>query len=295
MSTNIVWIRRMRMSDRRSLSVLGEVFASPAGVTGLVLILLMLLAGLIGPLLTPYSPTTPDVLHTAQAPDSTHWLGTDALGRDVLSRTLSGVLVSLRIGVFSVVISALIGIPLGLISGYYRRVDIFMARFVELVMVFPGLVLALGLAAILGGGSESNLIIALTVSMLPAFILVTRSEVLRMRNLEFIEAAVTTGASGNRILGLHLLPNAMSAILVQLTVNIPAAVLGEAALSYIGLGVQPPQPSLGTMLAEAQEQLLRGGWWMAVFPGLAILCITIGFNLFGDVLRDATDPKFRGA
>lgn len=295
MSSNTTLVHRMRASDRRTLSVMGEVFASPGGTIGLVLVVLMVLAGLFGPLLTPFSPTVPDVLNTSQAPGAAHWLGTDSLGRDVLSRTLSGVLVSLRIGVFSVVVSACIGIPLGLLAGYYRPVGVVMVRFVELLMVFPSLVLALGLAAILGGGSERNLTIALTVSMLPSFILITRGEVLRMRSLEFVEAAQTTGASGPRVLALHLFPNAISAILVQLTIHIPSAVLGEAALSFLGLGVQPPQPSLGIMLAEAQAELIRGGWWMALFPGLAILAITIGFNLFGDALRDALDPKSRRA
>ncbi|MDQ4214690.1 ABC transporter permease [Microbacterium capsulatum] len=293
MTTMTVLVRRMRTSDRRVLTVIGDVFASPGGVVGVTFVVVMLLAGIIGPMLTPFSPTAPDVLHTSQSPSELHWLGTDSLGRDVLSRTLSGIAVSLRIGVFSVLIAACIGIPLGLLAGYYRPVQVVMARVVEVLMVFPGLVLALGLAAILGGGSERNLTIALIVSTLVPFIQVTRAEVMRMRNLEFVEAAQTTGASGARILGLHLFPNAISAILVQLTVHVPSAVLGEAALSFLGLGVQPPQPSLGIMLSEAQAELIRGGWWMALFPGLAILAITIGFNLFGDALRDAMDPKSR--
>ena len=193
------------------------------------------------------------------------------------------------VGVLSVLLALLVGVPLGLCAGYFRALDGVISRLTDLVLAFPFLILAVGLAAI-RGASLSNAALAIGIAQVPGVIRVMRSETLRLKSLDYVAAAVAEGASDLWLLRRHILPNATSVLIVQATVAIPAAILGEAVLSFLGLGIQPPSPSLGTMLSEAQQSISRAPW-TAVIPGLSIMVITLAFNLFGDGLRDALDPK----
>lgn len=282
---------RGRRLGAGGLRILRRALASPSGLVGFVIAVVMVVLGILAPLIAPYSPTTSDYEALLKPPSLQFLFGTDELGRDQLSRVLFGLGASVQIGLASVALAALIGVPLGLVAGYYRHVDTVVSRFVDLMLAFPNLILAVGLAAILGPSAE-NATIALAVGAVPGFVRIVRGDVLRIKGLDFVASAIAGGASDARILFRHILPNATSALLVQVTVSIPAAVLGEAMLSFLGLGIRPPAPSLGTMLSNAQP-FLQTAWWMAIFPGIAIVAITLAFNLFGDAMRDALDPKGR--
>jgi peptide/nickel transport system permease protein len=263
---------------------------NPAGVLGGVLLLVVVVGGVFAPLLAPYPPAEVHFTTPFQQPATVGFaLGTDDLGRDVLSRVLYGTRTSLEVGLLSVLLAVAAGVPLGLAAGYWRRLDALVSRLADLMLAFPFLVLAVGLAAINGGGL-GNAAIALGIANIPTMIRVVRAETLRLADSDFVLAARSMDAGAWRILGQHVLPNALSAIIVQATVIIPAAVLGEAVLSFLGLGIQPPAPSLGIMLSDAQQYLFRT-LWPGVFPGIALALVCLGFNLFGDALRDALDPK----
>ncbi len=263
---------------------------SPLAVTGLVVLTLAVLAAVLAPLLAPHSPTQAHFDARFVPPGSPGFLlGTDSLGRDIFSRVLFGARASLLVGVLSVVLALLVGVPLGLCAGYFRALDGVISRLTDLVLAFPFLILAVGLAAI-RGASLSNAALAIGVAQVPGIIRVVRSETLRLKSLDYVAAAVAEGASDLWVLRRHIFPNATSVLIVQATVAIPAAILGEAVLSFLGLGIQPPSPSLGTMLSEAQQSISRAPW-TAVIPGLSIMVITLAFNLFGDGLRDALDPR----
>ena len=262
----------------------------PMGVVGGVLLLAVVVAGVFAPLLAPYPPTEVHFSTPFQQPATVGFaLGTDDLGRDVLSRVLYGIRASLEVGLLSVLVAVVAGVPLGLLAGYWRWVDAIVSRLADLMLAFPALVLAVGLAAVNGGGL-ANAAIALGIAQIPTMIRVVRAETLRLKESDFVLAAHTMHAGSSRILGQHILPNALSAIIVQATVIMPTAVLGEAILSFLGLGIQPPDPSLGIMLSDAQQYLFRTPW-PGIFPGIAIALICLGFNLFGDALRDALDPR----
>jgi peptide/nickel transport system permease protein len=263
---------------------------NPLGVVGLVVLLAAVLAALAAPLLAPYPPSEVHFDAPFQIPGTVGFLlGTDDLGRDVASRILYGLRASLQVGLLAVAVSLLVGVPLGLAAGYFRVLDVVISRFTDLMLAFPFLVLAVGLAAV-RGASLGNAALAIGISQIPTMIRIVRSETLRLANLDFVAAAVVDGAGDLWVLGRHVLPNALSAVIVQATVTIPVAILGEAVLSFLGLGIQPPAPSLGTMLADAQ-QYATSAPWTAVIPGLAIMLVALAFNLFGDALRDALDPR----
>ncbi|HWD06181.1 MAG TPA: ABC transporter permease [Amycolatopsis sp.] len=263
---------------------------NPLGVIGGALLLIVLVAGVFAPLLAPYAPTEVHFQTPFQQPGTVGFaLGTDDLGRDILSRVLYGTRASLEVGALSVVFAVIVGVPLGLLSGYWRPLDALISRLADLMLAFPFLILAVGLAAINGGGL-ANAAIALGIAQIPAMTRVVRADTLRLKETDFVLAAHTMHAGARRILGQHVLPNAASAIIVQATVIMPVAVIGEAVLSFLGLGIQPPAPSLGIMLSDAQQYLFRTPW-PGIFPGVALALICLGFNLFGDALRDALDPK----
>jgi peptide/nickel transport system permease protein len=263
---------------------------NPMGLVGAVLLLIVVVAGVFAPWLAPYPPAEVHFATPFQQPATVGFaLGTDDLGRDVLSRVLHGTRASLQVGFLSVLLAVVVGVPLGLVAGYWHRLDALVSRLTDLMLAFPFLVLAVGLAAINGGGI-GNAAVALGIANIPTMIRIVRAETLRLKESDFVLAATAMDAGPMRILGQHILPNAISAIIVQATVIMPAAVLGEAVLSFLGLGIQPPAPSLGIMLSDAQQFLFRT-LWPGVFPGIAIAVICLGFNLFGDALRDALDPK----
>ena len=275
-------------SNRRR--VVRRVLRNPLAITGLVVLGIAVILAAFAPWLAPHEPTQTH-LSNAFAPPGTagYVLGTDDLGRDVLSRIMYGLRASLHVGLLAVAFSLVIGVPLGLIAGYFQTIDGFISRLTDLVLAFPFLILAVGLAAI-RGASLGNAAIAIGIAQIPGMIRIVRSETLRLKSLDFVAAAVVEGAGDAWVLGRHILPNAGSAIIVQATVGIPAAILGEAVLSFLGLGIQPPAPSLGTMLADAQQFASRAPW-AAVMPGVAIMLLTLAFNIVGDSLRDALDPK----
>jgi ABC-type dipeptide/oligopeptide/nickel transport system permease subunit len=256
---------------------------------GLVLVALFLLLAIVGPLLAQdYSKQ--NLTETFAGPSGAHWLGTDDLGRDVLARLASGAQVSLLAGVFATALSLLVGIPIGLLAGYYRGwTDSVLMRVNDTVMAFPFLIFAVGMAAILGP-SLHNVIIALAVSHVPSVIRIVRGETMVLRQQEFVDAAVADGATDLTIMGRYITPNLVNVLIVNATVAIPGAIIGEAALSFLGLGVQAPTPSFGTMLTAAQQFLTQDPL-LAVVPGVAIALATLGFNLLGDGLRDVLDPR----
>jgi len=263
---------------------------SPLAMTGFIVLCLAILAAVLAPVLAPYDPDQAHFDAIFQPPGTPGYpLGTDDLGRDILSRILFGARASLLVGVLSTALAMVVAVPLGLVAGYFAKLDTVVSRLTDLVLAFPFLILAVGLAAI-RGASLSNAALAIGIAQIPGIIRVTRSETLRLKSLDYVAAAVAEGASDLWVVGRHILPNAVSVLIVQATVAIPAAILGEAVLSFLGLGIQPPAPSLGTMLAEAQQSINRAPW-TAVIPGLAIVVLTLAFNLFGDGLRDALDPR----
>jgi peptide/nickel transport system permease protein len=261
----------------------------PAAMVGLVLVAGFLVLAIVGPFLTA-DPSAQDYTAPLAPPSGAHLLGTDDLGRDALARIAYGARVSLEAGVLSVLLAMVVGVPIGLVAGYYRRfLDPVVMRLVDVVLAFPFLIFAVGMAAILGP-SLRNVIIALSVSLFPGIIRVTRGEVLALREMDYVSAAVADGAGDGRIMFRYILPGATSTLIVQATVGIPTAIIGEATLSFLGLGVQPPTPSWGVVLTAAQ-QFLDQAPWLAIWPGVMIALSTLGFNLLGDGLRDVLDPR----
>lgn len=272
------WQRIRRRFLRRRLAVLG-----------LVLVTAFVLLAVIGPLLTG-DPEEQDFSTTLAGPSAVHLLGTDDLGRDVLSRIAHGAQVSLLAGVLSTALALLLGVPIGFLAGFYRGwLDPVVMRVNDVLLAFPFLVFAVGLAAILGA-SLRNVVIALAVAQIPAVVRIARGEALMLRDQDFVAGAIADGARDSTILARYILPNSMNVLIVQATVAIPGAIIGEATLSFLGLGVQPPTPSWGTMLTDAQQYLSQAPQ-LALFPGLAIATATLGFNLLGDGLRDVLDPR----
>lgn len=273
--SGILW-RRLR---RNRLALVG-------GAIGVLLVL----AAIAAPVFMPYDYARADFGNVLARPSAAHWLGTDELGRDQFSRILYGLRASLQVGLLAVLLAALVGIPLGMLAGYVGGwLDTIVSRLTDVLLAFPFLILAVGLAAIMGA-SLTNATIAVAIAQVPAMIRVARSEALRLRGSDYVAASIASGGTALGALWRHVLPNSASALIVQMTVAIPAAILSEAVLSYLGLGVQPPTPSLGVMLSSAQSFLFPAPW-LAVFPGLFIVLATLAFNLFGDGARDAFDPR----
>jgi peptide/nickel transport system permease protein len=258
---------------------------------GLVFVAIVLLA-LAAPVLSPEDPVGLNVVDSLQSPGAKHWLGSDQFGRDVLSRILYGSRVSVAMGMVAVTISVLSGSALGLVAGYYRRgADLFIGRLVDVMLAFPGILLALVVIAVLGP-SLASAMIAVGISGMPVFIRVVRGATLSVRELQYIEAARVSGCGDLRILARHVLPNVAAPVIVLATLGIPSAVIAGAALSFLGLGVKPPTPDWGAMLSEGRS-FMTTAWWLSTFPGLAIAIMVMAINLFGDGLRDALDPQMR--
>ena len=262
----------------------------PPALAGAAVVLLYLLLALGAPWIAPDDPLRTDWGQIRKAPSAAHPFGTDDLGRDILSRVVYGTRISMQAGVFSIFLAMAIGVPAGLVAGFYRGVfDQMIMRLTDAWLSFPFLILAIGLVTILGP-SLTNATVAIGVAATPTYIRLTRGLVLSTREEEFVQSARALGAGDLRVMGRHILPNITSALLVQATVSIPGAIIAEAILSFLGLGVQPPSPSWGTMLNAAQ-QFLETAPWMAWWPGLAIFSLALSFNLAGDGLRDWLDPK----
>jgi peptide/nickel transport system permease protein len=276
-------ITRLQLAWRRAAR-------RPPALIGAAVVLLYLLLALGAPWIAPDDPLRTDWSQTRKAPSAVHLFGTDDLGRDVLSRVVYGTRISMQAGVFAILLAMAIGVPAGLVAGFYRGAfDQLIMRLTDAWLSFPFLILAIGLVTILGP-SLTNATVAIGVGATPTYIRLTRGLVLSTREEEFVQGARALGAGDLRVMGRHILPNITSSLLVQATVSVPAAIIAEAILSFLGLGVQPPSPSWGTMLNAAQ-QFLETAPWMAWWPGLAIFSLTLAFNLAGDGLRDWLDPK----
>ena len=273
--------RAIRRFKRRK----GAVFA-------LVMIAIFVAAAVLAPLISPYNPDLQTWTAVRKAPSALHWFGTDDVGRDVLARVIFGARASLLAGVISVAIAVLVGVPVGLISGYLGGfVDALFSRITDALLACPFLILAIAFAAFLGP-SLGNAMIAIGITTTPIFIRLTRGQVMAVKVEDYVEAARAVGNPQWRIALVHILPNILPALLVQATLSIAAAIIAEAALSFLGLGQQPPAPSWGSMLNAAQRFLVNAPW-MAIWPGLAIFLTVLSFNLVGDGLHDALDPRSR--
>jgi len=257
---------------------------------GGVIVAVAVLAAIIGPIVAPFDSASQDLALRLDGPSLRHWFGLDELGRDILSRVLAGARISMLVGLVVVSISSTVGIAVGAAAGYFGgRVDEILSRAIDILMAFPGLLLAIAMVAVLGP-SLFNVVFALSLIGWVGYARLVRGQVLRARELEFVQAARALGASTPRVLVRHVIPTTLPAVTVQATLGMGGAILAEASLSFLGLGVQPPTPSWGTMLNYGRIHLLDAPH-LTIFPGLAIAVLVLGFNFLGDGLRDVLDPK----
>jgi peptide/nickel transport system permease protein len=270
------------------------IMTAPAACVVLVMVvLIMIVVGVFANVLSPYDPVAVDFGAMLAKPNAAHWLGTDAFGRDVLSRLIFGSRTALLVGFGAAVVGATLGAVLGVGSAYFGgRVDLYLQRLMDIFLSFPLIILALALVAILGN-SIPNVIMAITIPMIPRAALVIRSSALTIREMPYVDAARAAGFGHVRIILRHMLPNVVAPYLIMLTAFLSQAILLESSLSFLGLGVQEPTPAWGLMLRGAAVDFAEAAPWMALFPGLAISLAVFAFNLFGDSLRDALDPKLR--
>ena len=289
-------------------------FRNPTGVVGLIIVLFFVLMSLLAPVLRPYDATTDRNLRLRLSPpswtlnaaerselsddanmDVGRWtlpFGTDENGRDLLVRVWHGGRISLRIGIAAVAISSIIGVLLGLFAGYVGgRADLVVVWLMDILQAFPGILLAIAIVATLGP-SLTNALIAISITQIPSYVRITRSVVLGLRGSEYVQAAKALGSGGPRIVFGHIFPNSLSPIMVQLTLSIGSVILEVAALGFLGLGAQPPNPEWGVMIRDGYRQFSRAPW-MSIFPGLAIFLSVVGFNLLGDAIRDVLDPRLK--
>lgn len=266
----------------------------PMASVALCIIVLFVLIAVFAPLIAPHDPAETDGRNRLQSPSWDHPFGTDSLGRDVLSREIHGARVSLQVAVLAVAVAASVGVPLGLVSGFRGGwIDVIVMRMTDAVIAFPGLVLALTLVLVLGP-TITNIMIALGVGAAPNYARLVRGQVLSLRNMEYILAARSIGAGDLRIMARYLWPNTLPSVIVAGTLTMGTAILAEASLSFLGVGVRPPTPTWGGMLNEAFTQIYVAPF-LTFFPGLAIFIITLSFNLLGDGVRDVLDPRLRSA
>ncbi len=282
--------QRTVMQKLRRNTLARHFLFNPLNMVGLLIVVLVLVLGVVGQWAAPYSPTKPDFMHMQIAPSSAHWFGTDLYGEDIFSRILAGAEYSLGTAAAVLAIAVSVGLTLGAISGFFGGwVDELIMRVTDMFLAFPALILALAVAASLGAGLTSA-VIALAVGFWPWYTRLLRGQVLSLKNREYVEAARALGVSNTGIMWRHILPNALSPIIVELSMDMGYAVLDISALSYIGLGAQPPSPEWGAMIVAGRD-FLRTSWWICAFPGIALSLTVLGFNVVGDGLRDVLDPR----
>ncbi|MEZ4726129.1 MAG: ABC transporter permease [Caldilineaceae bacterium] len=292
------WQIRLRLWQRNVTGFLAELTGHPIALLGGVIVLLFVLAALLAPQITTHDPEIGSLRQRLVPPVWTaegqraFWLGTDAQGRDLLTRIIFGARISLSVGVLTVGISVVVGVALGALAGYYRGwVDTVLSRFADLLMAFPFLIFAIGIMAFMGPGFV-NLILALTFKGWVEFYRLVRGEMLSEKTKEYVEAARALGRSHLAIMGAEILPNILQSVLVLGTLRMGFFIVTEASLSFLGLGIQPPTPAWGTMVAEGRDVMLAA-WWVSTLPGLAILLLVLSLNLFGEGLRDILDPRLK--
>jgi peptide/nickel transport system permease protein len=279
-------------------AVLGDLIRrKPLGAAGGVIVIVMVVSGVFAPIIAPFDPIVNDYANPHVAPSLTNWMGTDQFGRDILSRIIYGARTALLIGFISSFVGATTGLVLGVASAYFGGLfDLILQRIMDILMAFPLIILALSMIAILGPLVENDVILvimAITIPFVPRCARVVRSSALAIREIPYVDAARACGFSHMRIILRHMTPNVMAPFLIMITAFVGQAILLEASLSYLGLGVQEPVPAWGLMLQGGAEEYAESAPWIAVFPGLAITLAVFGFNLFGDALRDILDPKLR--
>ncbi|HHY31800.1 MAG TPA: ABC transporter permease [Firmicutes bacterium] len=263
-----------------------------SAVAGGVLVLLLAAVAIAAPYLAPYDPLAPSLEDRLSPPSVLHWLGTDDLGRDILSRIIYGARASLQVGILAVAFALAAGAVLGIVAGYYGGLmDNLIMRVMDVMLAFPGVLLAIAVVAIMGP-SLGNAMVAIGIVSIPVYARIVRSSTLQVKASEYLEAARALGASDLRIILRHVLPNCMAPLIVQATLGIATAILDAAGLSFLGLGAQPPTPEWGAMLSGGRA-FLRVAPWVTAFPGIAIVLLVMGFNMFGDGLRDALDPRLK--
>ncbi|MET0852626.1 MAG: ABC transporter permease, partial [Candidatus Rokuibacteriota bacterium] len=271
-----------------------RLLSSPVARAGLVIICAFILVASLAPLVHDYDPKTDSNLgDRLKPPTGEHPFGTDSLGRDILVRVVHAARVSLGLGISSVVVAAAIGSLLGLLAGYAARTwDLVIMFCMDILLAFPGTLLAIAIVAMIGPGLRNSLLAISTVAI-PIYARIARGAVLELRELEFVTAATAIGGSGPHVVMRHIFPNTLPPLIVQTTLAIAFAILEAAALGFLGLGAQPPTPEWGAMLADSYKYFTSGAWWVFFFPGVAIMLSVLGFNLLGDGLRDALDPRLR--
>jgi len=286
------------LAEREWLTVLRRLVRRRTALFGLLVVLLTALAAIFAPLVSPFDPYLQEIGQRLQPPGwqdaqgRVHWLGTDHLGRDILSRIIYGARIALLVGLAAVTISGVLGMAVGLVSGYFGgRIDDAFMRLADVQLAFPFILLAIAVIGVLGP-SLRNIIVVIGVSSWVVYARVVRGEVLSIREREYIHAATALGGGAGRIIVRHVLPNAFTPWLVVATLDMARVIVIESALSFLGLGVQPPTPTWGGMLSDGRVYLSTA-WWLATFPGLAILITVLGINLFGDGLRDTLDPRLK--
>jgi peptide/nickel transport system permease protein len=282
-------------SEKKSVLrvVLGLMRRKPLGAAGAIIVIIMILTAVFAGVVSPYDPEANSFEDMTQAPSWAHLLGTDQFGRDVLARIIYGARTALFVGFTSAFIGGSIGLVLGVGSAYFGgRIDLIFQRIMDVFMAFPLIIMALAMVSIFGTGAQ-NVIIAITIPFIPRCARVVRASALAIREIPYIDAARANGFSHARIILRHMVPNVMAPFLIMVTAFVGQAILLEASLSYLGLGVQEPTPAWGLMLQGGAEEYVLSAPWMAVFPGLAITLAVFGFNLFGDAVRDVLDPKLR--
>lgn len=259
-------------------------------LTGCIIVLVVIFIGLMAPVLSPYDPVAISIATKLQAPSAAHWFGTDEIGRDILSRVLYGCRISIQVGLYIVLLAAIVGTLIGSISGYRGgRLDQAIMTMTDIVLSFPSLVLAMALAAALGP-SLYNTMLAVAIVKIPVYVRLVRGQVLSLKEQSYVKAAKTFGASQGWVLTRHIIPNCLAPVLIQITLGIGEAILTASSLSFIGLGAQPPTPEWGAMISTARIYALDQ-WWYVAFPGMAIFITVVGFNLLGDGIRDLLDPR----
>jgi ABC-type dipeptide/oligopeptide/nickel transport system permease subunit len=290
-STTVSWTPS-RAARRRG--ILKRLADRKTAIAGILILGAFAVAAAIAPLVLPYHPNAADFDRVLQRPSAAHPFGTDNLGRDLFTRVVFGARVSFLIGTLGVALSVLLGVPLGLISGYWGgKVDLLLQRLVDILLAFPGFLLALTLVAVLGVG-VTNVVVSVGLATAPTYVRLVRGVVLSVREQTYVEAARALGVPDGRIIMRHVLPNCLAPLIVQSTLQLGTAILTAAGLGFLGLGVRPPTPEWGTMLGEGQTYVFSS-WYIATFPGVAIFLAVMAFNLLGDGLRDALDPRMTHA
>jgi peptide/nickel transport system permease protein len=290
-SSTVPEMSNQRISEFRR--IVRVMFSRWIVIVGVVVILFFIIIAIFAPLLTPYDPNAPDYSAVTQLPSGAHWLGTDGLGRDELARLMFGTRISFIVGIVGVFISGLVGMLMGLLAGYFGKwVASIIMRITDALMALPPIILMLAIAAILGGGLF-NVLVSLFIAMVPTYCRLAYGEVLSIKENDYITATNSFGAGSLHIMAYHILPNILPPILVLVTLNLGFAILAEASLSYLGIGINPPTPTWGNMVSNGYTYL-RTHPLLSIAPGVAILLLVLAFNAVGDGIRDALDPRLRG-